>query len=1167
MRLRQLDLVRYGKFTDRSIDFGEKLPGQPDLHVIYGPNESGKSTAFAAFLDLLFGIIPNSTYSFLHPYSTMRVGGALELGAGTRQFWRVKRQQNSLLDAKDQPIPESSIRGELGNIDRDAYLTMFSLDDESLEKGGKSILASKGDLGQLLFSASAGLAQLGDQLVGLKEEADQFYRYRARSGMLAELKARLVSLKSERETLDTLASDHARLADIRNRTSAQYEEAVAERGRIQKRMDEIQRHLAALPRLTALQRLREGLDELAVLPEAPAGWATELPELQREEIELGVHVRTSAEEIERLDSEFEASRVDETSLKFVERLELLSDLRARYVTAERDLPGRRSAVREVELAISGILQRVEHEGEKEPLRLVLSAATVGRLRAQIEAYSGVNAATKNAEKELLDARSRLEEAAALLPEPLDEAATAQQRQQSMTKLAAAVEAARSGDRVVRQRFAEKALTAANDKLADLLAGLLPWQGTADELVSMRCPTSDALHRWTTAHEEAEKTLTRYEGDLDRLRTQVGRLQAERVGLASTTGVATDQEAAQIRMIREQAWASHRSDLSASSADAFEKVLRQDDIVSAGRISHMSDLAKVNQIEQTLAIALAEVERTTELRNRTVSVIADINAEVAAAATAATPALSSARSIEDLKRWLSNREEALCGRDTLRTAQRELLSSQSDIDNASERLRTSLTQAGFEQGDDLNFEVLLADAQATLDQQAELLRLLRQRDDRRRDVATRENTVEQMRVAEQAWLDAWSTACRSCWLAETGDVPEINVVREILVAIADLRPAIEKRAGLVDRVEKMEKDQTAFRGEVVALANELEIAAGDLPALELAQLITERVGQAIEDQDRRTGLAGKREEAKDRQHALQEKLQIHEQKKQKMIMFFGVPALADVAQKLSEIGRRDELRQRAKEAEHEILDTMLASDLPGAEAALAAADREALETELSELKTRCEDQDKRCHELFAARSSAIDRIEAIGGDARVAEIEERRRTTLLEIEDGAIRHLLLRAGIAAAERAIASYREQHRSTMMERASTAFRAISRGAYKGLAAQPGKDGETLIALGAAGGSKAANELSKGTRFQLYLALRVAGYHEFVRSRSEVPFVADDIMETFDESRTEEAIRLLTEMARSGQVIYFTHHRHVCDIAKKVLPNVRLHYFDEPALNQSVV
>ena len=128
-------------------------------------------------------------------------------------------------------------------------------------------------------------------------------------------------------------------------------------------------------------------------------------------------------------------------------------------------------------------------------------------------------------------------------------------------------------------------------------------------------------------------------------------------------------------------------------------------------------------------------------------------------------------------------------------------------------------------------------------------------------------------------------------------------------------------------------------------------------------------------------------------------------------------------------------------------------------------------------------------------------------------------------------------------------------MMTRASAAFRTVSRGAYSGLVAQPSKDGETLIALLAAGGSKSAHELSKGTRFQLYLALRVAGYHEFVRARSPVPFIADDIMETFDDFRAEEAFRLFAEMAGVGQVVYLTHHRHLCEIAKRICPTVRVH------------
>ena len=75
MRLNRLDLTRYGKFTDCSIDFGTPTPGQPDLHLIYGPNEAGKSTLLAAFLDLLFGIETRSrTTSCTHTQRCGSVG-------------------------------------------------------------------------------------------------------------------------------------------------------------------------------------------------------------------------------------------------------------------------------------------------------------------------------------------------------------------------------------------------------------------------------------------------------------------------------------------------------------------------------------------------------------------------------------------------------------------------------------------------------------------------------------------------------------------------------------------------------------------------------------------------------------------------------------------------------------------------------------------------------------------------------------------------------------------------------------------------------------------------------------------------------------------------------------------------------------------------------------
>jgi len=41
---------------------------------------------------------------------------------------------------------------------------------------------------------------------------------------------------------------------------------------------------------------------------------------------------------------------------------------------------------------------------------------------------------------------------------------------------------------------------------------------------------------------------------------------------------------------------------------------------------------------------------------------------------------------------------------------------------------------------------------------------------------------------------------------------------------------------------------------------------------------------------------------------------------------------------------------------------------------------------------------------------------------------------------------------------------------------------------------------------------------------------------------------METFDDFRAEEAFRVLAGMANVGQVIYLTHHEHLCGIPKNV-------------------
>ena len=75
-----------------------------------------------------------------------------------------------------------------------------------------------------------------------------------------------------------------------------------------------------------------------------------------------------------------------------------------------------------------------------------------------------------------------------------------------------------------------------------------------------------------------------------------------------------------------------------------------------------------------------------------------------------------------------------------------------------------------------------------------------------------------------------------------------------------------------------------------------------------------------------------------------------------------------------------------------------------------------------------------------------------------------------------------------------------------------------------------------------------SKGTLLQLYLALRAAAHDQLVENGTVLPFLCDDVFETFDETRTRAACRLLHRIGEKGQAIYLTHHRHVVEIAREV-------------------
>lgn len=384
---------------------------------------------------------------------------------------------------------------------------------------------------------------------------------------------------------------------------------------------------------------------------------------------------------------------------------------------------------------------------------------------------------------------------------------------------------------------------------------------------------------------------------------------------------------------------------------------------------------------------------------------------------------------------------------------------------------------------------------------------------------------------------------------------MGAVRELLARLAELPAALTQRNARARQVETMARDQQDFARALGSVLAELGETLDPDRIVETARSLGQRHEIALRDERSRLQKSAEQSRLVEIRRALMQDLAVHGARKVEMTGFFGVETLEEVSAQMARVAARTQLARQRETLERQILAELRTDSVETALAQVQALDLAVTEQEAAETTARLEDLEATSRQRFAALSRARDRLAAIGGDDAVARIEAQRRTLLLQIEDKAMDYLRLRTGALMAEQAVRAYREQHRSAMLERASAAFALITRGDYAGLAAQPDKDRESLMGLTRQGGSKLAADMSKGTRFQLYLALRLAGYEEFAHSRPSVPFIADDIMETFDEPRSEQVFRLLAEMAGIGQVIYLTHHRHLCTIAKAVLPGVTVH------------
>jgi uncharacterized protein YhaN len=208
----------------------------------------------------------------------------------------------------------------------------------------------------------------------------------------------------------------------------------------------------------------------------------------------------------------------------------------------------------------------------------------------------------------------------------------------------------------------------------------------------------------------------------------------------------------------------------------------------------------------------------------------------------------------------------------------------------------------------------------------------------------------------------------------------------------------------------------------------------------------------------------------------------------------------------------------------------------------ACNRQAIETLRRELSDLEHDLQESHHRLGQVKQE----MQAREADRTAVELRFERA----QLQDQWERALATWSSVALARQGLDSLRTRLERTCqpetLTRASGYLRALTGGRYERVWTPLGE--RRLVLDDQLHEAWRVEQLSSGTREQLFLAIRLALIDQFREQRVELPVVLDDVLVNFDQLRTEAAIDTLVEYARGGrQVLMFTCHLHLAAMCEE--------------------
>jgi len=1135
MRLQQFSLDLFGHFSSKTFDFGKAEAGRSDFHVIYGPNEAGKTTTMEAFMRLLFGFPHREPYDFMHQRKNLQVSGVLEIDGKQLGLSRLPVRTGSLRDRNETVLPETALQSHLGGLSEQDYRQLLCLDDETIERGGEQIVSSNGDIGRLLFSAAAGVSDLSGVLEQFKSKADGLYRKRASSTEMAKLKKDLAEVERQIKELDVPASTYRKLKHALEVSRSEEETVRTERSTLHKSKATLDTLKSALPILAEIDALEAELAPFSEYPKRLDFNPEELVELLNKQSQLLADEKRLGDDI--ADFEFKLKNLERQPehLSLLDELERFDDLRSRHATADLDLEKRRNTLREIHDDMARAASDLQATDGTPTETLVLSPAQINQLEQVRERIRDAKNDVAGQQKEIDGLRARIDDAEELVGQVgANEAPNAVigpiLNRYSVDMLAP------------RYASAKEALRLAATALADALSGLAFKDQTFDEAPT--CPiTADDAEELGEHHRASNEMQQKLTIQCDELQLEIDTLKQRIAHLKVTSGIVDDEAAQSATAERDQLWQNHKGSLSETTASTFEDAMHAVDTISETRLGHATELGQLRHEEQRLLELEVRLkfngDKKAELDNELLEIQTLVTgyAESAGLPGEITPAR--------FAKWVTYLDLVKQAAATFDRLKEERDSTISEANRLIGELRAVLA---LETED---FETVVAEARKREAEERiaseEQQEAIKGRDTLNAEMKRRQTAMKDLEGKAEAREEEWATLVEDFF----GDGLDANCLVHSLEPLRTVRELEVRRVTADRQVTAMEKDQSDFAQEISKLCAKAGLDA-TLPPLEAFKSLKTLGDTAHAAEDCFTVDSASLTTAREELGLVEDALQKIDQQVSDLATLFpaDVPTntLPELRSAVNEAQSAIEKRENCSKLVSKICTEL---DVPDIEAARLKLDGASLSDLTASLMTADEDLeaiDQRLETAIETRTAAQKDLSAVTGDADVAALTERKATLEAEIEETALKYLETDFGLRLAEEAIRRYRDSHRSSMMDATEKAFSELTNGTYTRLITRPEGQSEILLALDAAGMAKQAHDMSKGTRFQLYLALRAAAYEQLASQGVCLPFFCDDVFETFDEERTQAACRVMERIGKTGQAIYLTHHRHVVEIAKDV-------------------